>query len=69
MSTPRNVYRGTTVLLSWVMVLLGVSMLVRTLAGGGGVLSIGVLLGVLFIAAGAGRAYLALRPGRARRAP
>jgi uncharacterized membrane protein HdeD (DUF308 family) len=67
MSTPRNVHRGTTLLLSGAMVLLGLAMIVRTLAAGGGALAIGLLLGVLFVAAGLGRVYLAVRPGRARR--
>jgi hypothetical protein len=40
------------------MVLIGVAILVSTLVRGGGPLAIGVLLGVLFIAAGAGRLYL-----------
>ena len=45
--------------MSALMVLLGIGMLVATIAFGGGPLAIGVLLGVLFIAAGAGRLYLA----------
>jgi hypothetical protein len=40
------------------MVLLGVALLASTLARGGGPLAIGVVLGVLFIAAGVGRLYL-----------
>ncbi len=40
------------------MISLGVAMLVFTLAHGGGV---GVLLGLLFVAAGAGRLYLVRR--------
>ena len=47
-------------LLAVVMVGLGVTMLVITLARGGGV---GVLLGLLFIAAGAGRLYVTRRKG------
>lgn len=43
--------------LSAIMVVLGVAMLVRALAGGGGPLAVGVLFGVLFIAAGAGRLW------------
>ena len=43
------------------MVLIGVALLVSTLARGGGPLAIGVLLGVLFVAAGLGRLYLASR--------
>ena len=45
--------------MSAVMVLIGVVLLISTLAHGGGPLAIGVLLGVLFVAAGAGRLYLA----------
>jgi hypothetical protein len=47
--------------MSIVMVLIGVALLVRTLAAGGGPAATGVLLGVLFILAGAGRLYLNLR--------
>jgi hypothetical protein len=39
--------------MSSVMVLLGVALIVLTIAGGGGVLSLGILLGVLFVLAGA----------------
>jgi hypothetical protein len=49
--------------MSSLMVLIGVALLVSTLARGGGPLAIGVLLGVLFVAAGAGRLYIA-RGGR-----
>jgi hypothetical protein len=42
------------------MVALGIAMLVFTLAHGGGV---GILLGLLFVAAGAGRIYLLRRKG------
>jgi hypothetical protein len=47
--------------LSFLLVFLGVAMLVRTLSAGGGPLSIGVLLGVLFVAAGVGRLWVARR--------
>jgi hypothetical protein len=47
--------------MSIVMIALGVVLLARTLAAGGGALATGVLLGVLFILAGAGRLYLQLR--------
>jgi hypothetical protein len=57
----RNAHRGSTMLLSLVMVLLGVAMIVRAVAGGGGVLAVGVVFGVLFVAAGAGRLWLARR--------
>jgi hypothetical protein len=56
--TPREVHRGATRVLSTLMVVIGAVLLVVTLAGGGGPLAIGVLLGVLFIAAGTARLYL-----------
>ena len=46
-----------TRVLSGLMVVIGVAILARTLAAGGGALAIGLLMGVLFIAAGAGRLY------------
>jgi hypothetical protein len=46
-----------TAILSGLMVLLGVAMIVQTLAGGGGPLAVGLVLGVLFVAAGAGRLW------------
>ncbi|MSW96400.1 MAG: hypothetical protein F2796_06330, partial [Actinobacteria bacterium] len=57
MSPPQghDVRRRLTVLTSLALIVLGVAMIVRTLAGGGGALAVGLLLGVLFIAAGAGR--------------
>jgi hypothetical protein len=64
MPEPRQVHRGTTRLLSAVMIGLGVVMIVRTLAGGGGPLALGLLLGLLFVAAGAGRLYLQSRMER-----
>jgi hypothetical protein len=47
--------------MSTLMVLIGVALLVLTLARGGGPLATGVLLGVLFVAAGLGRLYVARR--------
>ncbi len=46
------------------MVLLGVAILVSTIARGGGPLALGVLLGVLFVAAGVGRLYVERARGR-----
>jgi uncharacterized membrane protein HdeD (DUF308 family) len=62
-SKSRTAYHGSTLLFSFVLVLLGLAMIVRTVAGGGGALAMGLLLGVLFVAAGIGRIYLAVRPG------
>jgi membrane-bound metal-dependent hydrolase YbcI (DUF457 family) len=61
---PRDVHRGATVVLSTVMILLGVAILVSTIARGGGPLALGVLLGVLFVLAGAGRLYVERGRGR-----
>jgi membrane-bound metal-dependent hydrolase YbcI (DUF457 family) len=58
MPEPRDVHRGTTVVLSAILVLLGVAIVVRTIAAGGGGLAFGLLIGVLFVAAGLGRLYL-----------
>jgi hypothetical protein len=51
-----------TQVLSTLMILIGVAMIVRTIAGGGGPVALGLLLGVLFVAAGAGRLYAERRP-------
>jgi hypothetical protein len=48
--------------MSLLLVGIGVAILVRTIAAGGGALAIGVLLGVLFVAAGAGRLWVTRRP-------
>jgi hypothetical protein len=46
-----------TRVLSALMVVIGVAIVVRTLAAGGGPLALGLLLGLLFVAAGAGRIW------------
>ena len=46
-----------TLVLSGVMVVLGVAMIARTLAAGGGPGAVGIVLGLLFVAAGAGRVW------------
>jgi hypothetical protein len=68
MPEPRDLHRQTTGLLSVILVILGVAMIVRTIAAGGGGLAFGLLMGLLFIAAGVGRIYLNARLA-ARRAP
>jgi hypothetical protein len=67
MPEPRNLHRQTTGLLSVILVILGIAMIVRTIAAGGGGLAFGLLMGVLFIAAGLGRIYINTR--LASRAP
>jgi hypothetical protein len=51
----------TGLLLPVVMIVLGAAMIVRAAAGGGGPLALGIILGVLFVAAGIGRIYLERR--------
>jgi hypothetical protein len=64
MARPDEVYNAATRLFAVVILGFGVAILVVTLVNGGGPLSTGVILGVLFCALGAGRLYLALRGGR-----
>jgi multisubunit Na+/H+ antiporter MnhB subunit len=58
MPAPRDLHRSGTRLLSGLMVLIGVALVVRALGAAGGGLAIGVVLGVLFVLAGAGRLYV-----------
>ena len=51
-----------TRVLSALMVVIGVAIIVRTVAAGGGPVALGLLLGLLFMAAGAGRLYAERRP-------
>ena len=57
----RRVHRGATLVLSAAMVVIGIAMLVRTVGAGGGPLAVGTIVGVLFVAAGAGRLYFTWR--------
>jgi uncharacterized membrane protein HdeD (DUF308 family) len=61
MSGKRQIHRTSTRVMSILMIVIGIALLARTLAAGGGVVAIGVLLGLLFIAAGAARLYLQFR--------
>ncbi|HEY2334044.1 MAG TPA: hypothetical protein VGH58_03415 [Solirubrobacterales bacterium] len=61
MSSPERIYRGSVRLLSLVFAALGLALLGSTLANGGGPLSVGVLLGVAFLAVGVGRLWIASR--------
>jgi hypothetical protein len=64
MSSPERIYRGSVRAMSLVMLGLGAAIVVITLAGGGGPLSLGILLGIAFLAVGAGRLWLASRMKR-----
>jgi hypothetical protein len=61
MPEPGQMRQSYTRVMSILMVVVGIAILVRTLAAGGGPVATGVLLGVLFVAAGVGRLYLQLR--------
>jgi hypothetical protein len=55
--------RGTaTITFSVLMIVIGIALIVRTLAAGGGALATGLILGLLFIGAGLGRIYLRRMP-------
>jgi len=49
---------AATQALSAAMLVIGVAIIVRTFAAGGGALAFGLLVGLLFVAAGAGRLYV-----------
>ena len=57
----KQFHRTSTMLMSILMIVIGIVLVARTLAAGGGAAAIGVLLGVLFVAAGAARLYLQFR--------
>ena len=50
--------RALTRLTSALLVFIGLAIVVRTVAAGGGATAYGILVGLLFVAAGAGRLYL-----------
>jgi hypothetical protein len=59
-------YRHSTRVLGGTLCVLGVAMVVATLARGGGPLALGVIVGVAFALLGAGRIFLASRPDAPR---
>lgn len=58
---PERIYHGSVRAFSIVFILLGLAILVSTLANGGGPLSLGVVLGVAFLLVGGGRLWIASR--------
>jgi uncharacterized membrane protein YadS len=60
----RQLHRLSTLVLSLAMVAIGLALIVRSLSEDAGALSVGLLAGVLFIAAGAGRTWVERRRGR-----
>jgi uncharacterized membrane protein HdeD (DUF308 family) len=63
MPEPRHLRRSYTRVMSILMIVIGIVLLARTVTSGGGPAAVGVVLGVLFVAAGAGRLYLQSRGG------
>ena len=61
MAGPPPAQRNATTVLSTLMAVIGVAIIVRTVAAGGSPLSVGLLLGVLFVLAGCGRLYVQRR--------
>ena len=56
-----SLHRLATLVMSAAMAVLGVAIVAVTLSNGGGPLTLGFLLGVLFVAAGGGRFYITWR--------
>jgi hypothetical protein len=63
MPAPHDVRRSSTQALSVALIVIGVALIVRTVAAGGGALAVGIILGLLFVAAGCGRLYVSRRAG------
>jgi hypothetical protein len=63
MSKPQSddVYRAVTRIFAIIILAFGITIIVVTFAHGGGPLSSGLWLGLVFVGLGAGRLYLALR--------
>jgi hypothetical protein len=64
MPSPERVYHGSIRAFSLVFIAIGLALLAVTLAAGGGPLSLGVLMGVVFVAIGAGRLWVSSRMAR-----
>ncbi len=64
MPSPERIYHGSIRAFSFVFIALGLVILATTLGAGGGPLSVGTLLGAIFVAIGAGRLWIATRTAR-----
>jgi hypothetical protein len=62
----RQAHRMGTLVLSLLMGAIGLALIAQTLSAGESVISPRLLLGVLFVAAGAGRWYVEVRRARGR---
>jgi hypothetical protein len=61
MAAPDEVYRAVTRLFAVVIIGFGLTILIVTIANGGGPAAAGFWLGLIFMGLGAGRLYLSLR--------
>ncbi len=61
MSKQQQLRRSYTRVMSVILIVLGIVLVIRTISAGGGPAAAGVLLGILFVLAGAGRLYLQYR--------
>jgi hypothetical protein len=59
-----RVYRGAVRVFSLVFIVVGLAVLVVTLANGGGPISVGFLIGIAFVGVGVGRLWVGERMGR-----
>ena len=64
MPSPERIYHGSIRAFSFLFIALGVVILATTLAAGGGPLSVGTLLGAIFVAIGAGRLWIGTQGSR-----
>jgi hypothetical protein len=63
MTSSERLYRGFILAFSVVFVVVGLAILAITLISGGGPLSVGVVMGLAFVAVGAGRLWASSRMG------
>jgi hypothetical protein len=59
-----QVHRAGTFVFSLAMVAIGLALIVQTIAGHASAIAPRLIIGVLFMAAGIGRAYVEIRRGR-----
>ena len=64
MPSPERIYQGSVRALSIVFIAVGIAILAMTLAAGGGPLSVGMLLGAIFVGIGAGRLWIGTHGSR-----
>jgi hypothetical protein len=57
----RDIHGSATKVFSSAMVVIGLALIVRTVVAGGGAAATGIVLGILFVFAGAARLYVQMR--------